>query len=371
MVNGVFILEIMKTEVNKITYQYLEDNYKDCFPVHVCLRYVDYRDDLENSMSLVSEAVDKNDFLDLENSILEDWDTWEAEREYFKDFVKSVVRKHDSNDDGLEDYELEGMLLHDDEIYEQFREYLWDKDESGDVVKQVMKNTNDPGCFYDLNFNMYGEPWCMSEQEIVAEMKYIAELLQLDWSKKSVRDALYTLRVNATYGGSLRIYFNMPIWDLVSGDENGCKYGRDESCKFDYGTIKFDGNYMVGIIDQYNGSGMVVNMELNTSYVFNRDNLYISETTKYSYEDIFGESGSYNVDMPEFIFDSQEENIAVECNKSLKAHNAREEYYDTVYKNGGCTYGDMNHKRHRNVVYENNPPMCGCRCQDCGTFWID
>ena len=361
----------METEVKNITFKHLEDNYKDCFPVHVCLRYVDYRDDLSNSMSLISEAVAKNDFLDLENGILENWDTWESEREYFNDFVKSVVRKHNPEDDGLEDYELEGILLNDDDIYEQFREYLWDKDESGDVVKQLMDRTNDPGCFYDLSFNMYGEPWCMSEKEIVADMKYIAKLLQLDWNEKSVRDALYTLRINATYGGSLRIYFNMPIWDLVSGDANGCKYGREPSDKFDYSTIKFDGKFMVGIIDAYNGSGMVHDIKLNASYTFNRDNLYLSECTQYSYEDIFGAYSDYNVDSPDFLFEQQEGQVEIETNKSLKAHNEREAHYDEVFKAGGCTYGDMNYKRHRNIVYENNPPMCGSRCKDCGTFWID
>jgi hypothetical protein len=44
--------------------------------------------------------------------------------------------------------------------------------------------------------------------------------------------------------------------------------------------------------------------------------------------------------------------------------------YNHTYKKGGCTFGDMDTYRHRNVIYINNYP-CGNKCKDCGNFWID
>ena len=47
-----------------------------------------------------------------------------------------------------------------------------------------------------------------------------------------------------------------------------------------------------------------------------------------------------------------------------------DEKCDRVYASGGCTAGDMNMLRHRDVYYINNYP-CGNKCPHCGTFWID
>ncbi len=48
----------------------------------------------------------------------------------------------------------------------------------------------------------------------------------------------------------------------------------------------------------------------------------------------------------------------------------QEQEYKDTYRKGGCTLWDTNMSRHRNIVYENNPP-CGRRCKDCWHFWID
>lgn len=358
----------MNTTV-KLSFSELVEKHKVCLP-SVILRWVDYRDSLEYRMSDVATAIEKNDFLDLENLIDDDWDTHEVIYELFKEFVRNIVKNHDSEQDGMEDWELEGMLLHDDELFDEFREWCWEHDESGDVLRDLMKNTKNPGVFYDLNLYFPGEPWCMSQDEIVSDMKAIAETLHLDWNKKHVRDALYTLRVNATYGGALRIYFNAPIWDLVSGDENGCKYGRESANTFDYDSIKFNGTFLIGIINTYNGSGMVEEMQLDVSMSFQRSNLYLSKQEKYGYEEVFGASENYEVDTPEFCFGMPANTTSIKVNTSLQAHNAQEAEYAATFKAGKCTTGDMDFRRHRNVVYINEPP-CGWYCKDCGTFWID
>lgn len=44
--------------------------------------------------------------------------------------------------------------------------------------------------------------------------------------------------------------------------------------------------------------------------------------------------------------------------------------YDRVYKAGGCTLGDTDMRRHRDVYYRNVFP-CGSVCPHCGQFWGD
>ena len=54
----------------------------------------------------------------------------------------------------------------------------------------------------------------------------------------------------------------------------------------------------------------------------------------------------------------------------MSEHQKQEALYEKRFREGGCTLGDMNHKRHRNTYYINSFP-CGTKCPHCGTFWID
>lgn len=350
-----------------ITLDYLKEHYWHCFPSYPTLRFVDYRDNLDYKMDEVAEAVRINDFQNLEIDIIDNWETCETEEIYWDEFKKSLLKSHDSEIDEMSDDEFE-EALDSNELFERFREWLWDNDDSGDVIKQLMDKTDNPGCFYDLNVEFSGEPWCMPKEEIVGDMKEIAKTLHLDWHDKKVRDTLYELRVNATYGGSLRIYFNAPIWDLVSEGEHGSKYGKSEKDDTDYRSIIFNGTYMIGIIDPYNGSGMVEDMKLDLQLEFNRSNLRISKQTKYSYEEIFGAYSDYEVS--DVTFSYAETENKVEVNDTLTAYEKREAEYNKTFKAGGCTYGDEDMRRHRNVYYENGFPA-GWHCPHCGMFWID
>lgn len=357
----------MEIATTIITLDYLKEHYEYCFPSYPTLRFVDYRDSLDYRMKEVAEAVSMNDFHNLELSILDDWDTFEAELMYWEEFKKSLLKHHNSEIDEMSDDEFK-EALNSDELFQEFREWLWDNDDSGDVVKQLMDKTDNPGCFYDLNVEFSKEPWCMSEEEIVEDMKEIAKALHLDWHNKKVRDTLYELRVNATYGGFLRIYFNAPIWDLVSEDEHGYKYGKSEKDDTDYRSIIFNGTYMIGIIDPYNGSGMVEDMKLNLQLEFVRSNLRISKLEKYSYEEVFGAYSDYEVSDVVFSYAETEGKITV--NEDLAAYEKREAQYNKTFKAGGCTCGDEDMRRHRDVYYDNNFPA-GNHCPHCGMFWVD
>jgi hypothetical protein len=54
----------------------------------------------------------------------------------------------------------------------------------------------------------------------------------------------------------------------------------------------------------------------------------------------------------------------------LAAEALQDRKYARIYRQGKCTFGDMDIRRHRNVYYRNDFP-CGNKCPHCGTFWID
>lgn len=369
MVAEAKVLPIQK-EVN---WAYIEEHFKEHLPDYVQLRYVDYRDDLEYCMKEVAKAIQKNDFLDLENHVDDCFrdQQWQYEHDYWQEFKKSVVEELEQMYDELDDHygedgnfieSVRDFVENNDDCHECFREYLWDNDKSGDICKELMDKTDDPGMFYDLN-EWFDETWNWNDSEYGENIKRVCDALGLDFHNKKIRDMVYELLANASGGGNLRIYFNAPIWELVSGDENGYKYGTDG--KFDYKSIKFKGKFMVGIINMWEGSGMVEDdVELDLSLQFNRANLRISEQETYSYERVFGAYSDYKCDTPVFSF--QEPESEVKVNTELVYHQNREDEYNETYRKGKCTCGDMNMRRHRHIEHVGYGDL---RCKDCGTTW--
>lgn len=370
MVAEAKVLPIQK-EVN---WAYIEEHFKEHLPHYVQLRYVDYRDDLEYCMKEVAKAIQKNDFLDLENHVDDCFrdQQWQYEDDYWKEFKLAVISELDDMFEDLDDHygeeadfiEAVRNFVDDDYegCYECFREWLWEHDDSGDICKELMDKTDDPGMFYDLN-EWFDETWNWNDSEYGENIKRVCDALGLDIHNKKNRDMVYELLANASGGGNLRIYFNAPIWELVSGDENGYKYGTDG--KFDYKSIKFKGKFMVGIINMWEGSGMVEDdVELDLSLQFNRANLRISEQETYSYERVFGAYSDYKCDTPVFSF--QEPESEVKVNTELVYHQNREDEYNETYRKGKCTCGDHNMRRHRHIE---SLGFGDLRCKDCGTMW--
>ena len=222
--------------------------------------------------------------------------------------------------------------------------------------------------FYDLN-HWYGETWNWSNSTYGVAIKEICDALSLDYHSKSVRDSLFELLANASGGGYLRIYFNASLWDMISGDANHCKYGRNEKDKTDFKSIKFNGNFFVAIYNPHEGSGHWVDMELDCQLQFNRENLRVSKSEHYNLEECFGTYQNYGCDEVEFLFD--EPKIKVDANEEISRNFDKQAEYDKAYKAGGCTCGDIDFKRHQNVEYKNIPPYAGWYCSHCGMYWPD
>jgi hypothetical protein len=160
----------------------------------------------------------------------------------------------------------------------------------------------------------------------------------------------------ATYGGQLLIYFNLDLKTFLEPNDK-------------WETIVFK-NAQIGIINHCNGSGDILEADIQ-EYIklpYNSENVFLEKSIKYNWTyEIAGMCRDW-CDSTQVSFTEEKigEIVSSSTNKLLD----EEANYNKTFKEGGCTFGDMDIRRHRKVDYINNYP-CGNKCQDCGTFWID
>lgn len=316
--------------------------WRPYLPDYVNLYYVDYRDDLSEHPKLLAQCIRKNNIYPLSESIFDWWDY--PEGPYLEEMQKN-----------MEADEIEW----DDDWKDEICEALWDKDEST-PIDDLLRNTGDIAMYYDL-CDEYGNAWCMTSDEIDDDVAAICGTLNIPLSDEKRVQLVRDVLVNCGGVGGLRIYFNCPLKDAISGDE----YAED---KKDFKTIKFKGNYTVSIHNPIEGGGWSEEIELDCEFEFNRANLQLADYgDRYTWRSVYG--CDPDGDAPIFSMDESESaKVVVESQANAAAE--REEEYDRVFKAGGCTFGDMKYTRHRDVYYRNDFP-CGSICPHCGTFWID
>ena len=334
----------MNTEIENeslpIWRNYVDDSYE--------LYYVDYRDDLSYHKDLLEKCIRDNSLYPLSETVYEFWDYPEG---YYLDQIRESMER-----DGFE-YVF-------DECCEEIKEWIWDHDTS-DPVKDLLGNTGGLTFFYDLGIEVDGwheaflcNPW-RGETEAQAAYKIRRKLC----IKKGTKEAGYIEQMvaEASYGGHLRIYFHADLNDLVDG------YNGKDNPK----TIVFKGHYAVAIYDPVNGSGWFEDMDIDCSFAFNRDNLFLSckSVERYTIEDCYGMSDSWCERYAKPTF-SNEPSKHKTRTSSTSAIAAQEAEYERVFQAGGCTRGDTNHRRHRDVHYINEFP-CRLECPHCGQEWID
>lgn len=321
--------------------------WEDYMPSYVDLYYIDYRDDLSAQPKLLNECIAKNNFYPISEK-LDEW--WDFPEKYYLD----EIRKEMINDDMEEEF---------DEHYDEIRDWLWEHDES-DPVHDLIRNTSTLACYYDLGYDADGwhEAFLCNPWRNTSEAQEVANIRRkLGIKKGSKQDKqLESIVANACYGGNLRIYFTLDLENLVN-----CKEPKD-----DFKTIIFKGTFAVGIIDTVQGSGDFENIEIDCKFPFKRENIIVSACDHYSLEGIFGMYSDFtrNLDEPEFSYKNEtRKRVRV---STAAAQLALQAEYDRVFKAGGCTCGDTDFKRHRDVYYKNEIP-CGWHCPHCGQFWID
>lgn len=318
-------------------------------PTHVNLYYVDYCDNLDEHMNLLQECVEKNSKYPLSETVYDFWD--DPEGPYLDEMRKAMER------DGIE---------WDDEWVDEIRERLWDLDES-DPVDDLLKNTISPNFYYSTSVEVDGwheaflcAPWRgESEAQAITKICRFFGIKKDDPRAKQVK----SLVLNAPYGGELRLYFQAPLDTVLSAE-----YQENAP---DFKSVHFNGDVAVALYDPLNGSGDFEIMKIDKWLYFDRENLAISDCDRYSIEETFGMSYDWarSTDVPEFSLKANGTRGPKKV--SAAAERRRQEAkYIQVFKAGGCTLGDTDFRRHRDVYYDNSVP-CGNRCPHCGQFWID
>lgn len=316
-------------------------------PSYVNLYFVDYRDNLDDHKELLQESLAANT-LDPIHEKVYDWWTF-PEGEYLREIRKKMEQ------DGAEE------LFEENE--EEIRDWLSANDTST-PVENLLGNTGKISMFYSLGLDLDGwssgfmcNPWRSSSY---AQDAYKVRRV-LGIAKGMPEAELIDRIVQQAYGGGeLRIYFSNGLSAVLSDDPEN-----------DFKQIHFKGEFAVAIYNAGEGSGDFEYLNIDKSFPFKRSNLYTSESEKYSLENCFGICGDWldKQAAPTFTMVLPKRGQAIKESKTA-VRNAQDAEYKRIYQAGGCSAGDMDPKRHRDVYYDNNFP-CGNRCPHCGTFWID
>ena len=320
-----------------------ENVVREYAPDYVNLYYVDYRDDLDNHIDLLDQALQNNSLQCIEEQVYDWWDYPEGP---YLDEIENKMRG-----DGLD-----GIY---DDLEELFKEYLWDHDKSN-PTEELLRNTGKLSCFYSLGVEV-DDMFSAGESFASACYRMRRALgIHKDSPEAKLIGSIYH---NCTYGGELRIYFMANLEDLIEGH----KYDAETE---DWKTIEFDGYVYVALLHSYYGSCDMERMQIHCKLPFKRDNLHISGVEKWSIEHICGMYSDWCSDSVEPKFEYKKAKRKNIRTSSVNGELKREAEYNKTFKAGGCTYGDMDMRRHRDVHYINSYP-CGHKCPHCGTFWID
>lgn len=232
-----------------------------------------------------------------------------------------------------------------DAIQDEIEEEIYARDKS-DVWEDLVKHTQ--MTFFISLGEEVEEPWSLSDEELEKEVAQFMDYFDTKYPK--TEKGLRKLFSNG--GGLVRIYFTAYLGELM---KPGLK------------SIKLDGLVSMGAVNPYEGSGDVEEVYFdNVRIPLERKNIFSDAAEKWGWSDIAGCSDGWAREV-EFLEEPCDKEIASAPEAGIKE---REEEYNRRFREGGCTFGDMDMKRHRHIEYENSFP-CGWRCKDCGTFWID
>lgn len=307
------------------------------------LRYVDYRESLEENLEAVQKSIHAGDYEAVDEAI-EDYDgDWEAVEEIIKELKREVENKLEVSEEDAEAFV--------EEMKEELREKIEERDTSN-PLKDLLRNTGKVVMFYDTGVETEGYG-C----NVKAELRKVKRALGLRRDQTFADARLEMMILQASYGGKLVVYFRDTLEDWL-GD-------------IDANVIRFKGNVSVAIVDHCNGSGdsTEVRYDLGFDFPFNRENIFIDKTIDYNYTySVCGMSSDWCDGTSVTLLKKRTRKVAERS--SVNDFMDKEAELDAKFKAGGCTIGDMKFNRHRDVFYINDYP-CGNKCPHCGTFWID
>lgn len=320
-------------------------SWKDYVPRFVNLYYVDYDENLDGHEALQEQCIRDNNLKELEKKVWE----WYAEQEYenLHEYLADIRKKMEKDGKSSE------YVLHKEEL----EDLLYERN-TADPTDDLIRNTSATNMFYSLGVEINAYTYGRNERGESKAMSRHKVRRALKLKKGQSDDKIEELLDNAPYGGELRIYFNARFSSLVTCDERN-----------DFRHIRFHGNVIVAIADSRNGSGYHVRMPLDITLPFRRNNLFVDSQVHYSYADEI--CGMPNDWCDSTRWETGMRTMRGNLRKSrMEEHQKQEARYEKKFREGSCSFGDMNYKRHRNIHYIDTFP-CGSQCPHCGTFWID
>ena len=328
----------MPTVANKITVEQMID----LLPKNTYLNYVERNDSLDDHLDTIQECIHQGS----KDALWEKTDEWfhegsfYAEDEYLKELSKDMQSKFD-----IEEDEAKAII---DYNRDELQQAIWDRDKST-PTDDLIRNTGDQVVFYDLD--MYIEDYSNDLDERIKDVK---KALKIKMKDKTYDDAISMMCQQASYGGRLVVYAYVSLNEVMD-------LGK-------FNRVTFN-NPMVAIIDMNNGSGDHTELGHSFTVPFDKENMFLCKTFKYSYTySVCGMSSNW-CDSTQMKFSTRKARTAP-AKSGLHGYLSVENQYKKVFAAGKCSAGDMDMNRHRKTVYINNFP-CGTHCKDCGTFWID
>lgn len=317
---------------------------KELLPEKTWLFHLDRGDEYEN-YEAIQEAMQKGCY----SPIDEDIDSWLYDHQCDSmDYYIAELRHDLGKTYDLEYDDIESLM---DEHYDDIRDLLYYRDQS-DPTKDLLGTVGDIACFYHTGYELPSDSWRWNRKEMNTEIRAIKKHLGI--KGKDHDSEIEEMIRQASYGGSLVVYFNPDIEDIVRAQGN---------------MIRFT-NPQLAIIDIYNGSGGSCEpIPHDIVLPLERSNFFVDKTIKYNYTHaVCGMYSTWCKSTGVEIFEKKTKKTT--SNTKLTTIINRDKEYAKIYKEGRCSAGDMDINRHRNKTYINNFP-CGTKCLDCGTFWID
>lgn len=324
----------------------ITQSWKSYVPSTTSLFYVDYRENLDNHEDLQEQCIRKNGLEAIREAAFD----WYAEQE-MTNLTEELdnIEKKMSADGRHEEFK---------EHAEEISDLIYERNDT-DPTEGLIGNTSVTNFFYSLGVEIEGyDTYSGNTRKESEAMSCYKVRRALKLKKGQFDDGILELVQNASYGGELRIYFNAMFNKLLSDEPEN-----------DFKSIRFHGDVVVAIADSRNGSGYHVELPLDITLPFKRDNLFVDSEVHYSYaSEVCGmrhdwcDSTKWETGMKPLE--------ATIPQSAMIGHRQQEARYEKAFREGRCTFGDMNYKRHRNTYYINSFP-CGSKCPHCGTFWID
>ena len=316
----------------------------ELLPSRVSLIYVDYNDSLDGHEEKIQECIHKRNF----DSLVELVDDSFMEAEWAGlDYVLKELK-----DDIERAFDIEDAQYILDDYEDEIRDAIYDRCDD-DTVGDLLRNTGSIIAHYDTGYEVPGDSWSWSEAQVRLERIKIKKHLSIHHS--DFDDDMDMMIRQASYGGQVLVYFKMDPKDFID-IEDGIK------------SIEFSDAW-IGIVDHCNGSGDVMHLPKHTfTLPYNQENVFLEKTIKYNWT--YSIAGMVSNWCDDTVYNFHTEEVGEIERSRANDLLEKEKQYNATFKAGGCTPGDMDIRRHRNVVYSNDFP-CGNRCKDCGTFWID